>query len=523
MVTQASVPVPQTAHPSPRTPLRILRTETVLSRFPIHNLTTHGRVSIHLRRTNAQGELAYLWEVATSTHYGPPGPLAYKLDTLVINRLLDALPRPVPSVLHVGSLRQVAPQLGLNTSGRQQEHLKQAFHQNASAYIVTKLRYRDRAGRQRRLEAGFTRYSVVFQGERLPDGTLADAIYLVLSEPYREILNHAPVRPLDYAYLQALTPMAQRFYELLSYHLFATLTHRRPHATLRYSEYCLLATQQRYGAYEQAKKQMYKVHRPHLAAGYLAQVRSTATTDPDGQPDWLLHYTPGPKAKAEYAAFMRQPGMETARPRPEDAEPADLLGLLLPETPASPAPSAVPIEAPHPQAETLVQQFYQRFHGRAQVTPTAKELAQATALLTTHGWEKAQYLLTFSHQAAQATRYHPQVFGGILHYTDRALVAYDAQTARATQSATQRETADERTQREQYLAWQQQELTQRRAALPPAELAALEAEARARLVAAGTPAVALPLATRLAVDQVLAAQAGLPSFEAWRQTPEAHP
>ena len=52
----------------------------------------------------------------------------------------------------------------------------------------------------------------------LPDGTPADALYLVLSEPYREILNHAPVRPLDYAYLQALTPMAQRFYELLSYH-----------------------------------------------------------------------------------------------------------------------------------------------------------------------------------------------------------------------------------------------------------------------------------------------------------------
>ena len=232
MVTPPSVPVPQPPRPSPRAPLRILRTETVLSRFPIHNLTTHGRVSIHLRRTNAQGDLDYLWEVSTSAHYGPPGPLAYKLDTLVINRLLDALPRPVPRVLTVGSLRQVAPQLGLNTSGRQQEHLKHAFHQNASAYIVTTLRYRDRDGRQRRLEAGFTRYSVVWQGERLPDGTLADAVSLVLSEPYREILNHAPVRPLDYAYLQALTPMAQRFYEIVSYPMFATLTYRRPHATL---------------------------------------------------------------------------------------------------------------------------------------------------------------------------------------------------------------------------------------------------------------------------------------------------
>src|SRR5262252_5513382 len=355
MVTSPRAPIPPA---SPRTPLRILRTETVLSRFPIHNLTTHGRVSIHLQRTNAQGDLDYLWEVSTSAHHGPPGPLAYKLDTLVINRLLDALPRPVPCVLKVGSLRQVAPQLGLNTSGRQQEHLKSAFHQNASAYIVTKLRYRDRDGGQRRLEAGFTRYSVFFQGEVLPDGTPADAIYLVLSEPYREVLNHAPVRPLDYAYLQALTPMAQRFYEILSYPMFAALTHRRPYATLRYSAYCLLSTQQRYPEAISVQKQMYKIHRPHLAGGYLAQVRYTTTMDAAGQPDWFLQYTPGPKAAAEYAAFRRQPGMVTALPQPEKAEQADLLALVLPETPASPTPTAAP---PHPQAVALVQQFYQRF------------------------------------------------------------------------------------------------------------------------------------------------------------------
>jgi hypothetical protein len=210
--------------------------------------------------------------------------------------------------------------------------------------------------------------------------------------------------------------------------------------------------------------------------------------------------------------------METARPRPEDAEPADLLALVMPETPASPSPTAAP---PHPHAEALVQQFYQRFHGRAQVTPTAKELAQATALLTTHGWEKAQYLLTFSHQAAQATRYDPRVFGGILHYTDRALAAYDTRAAQGIPMKTQQAAADARTQREQYQAWEQCQLAQLRIALPPPALAALEAEAHAHLIAAGTPAVALPLAVRVAVDQVLAAQAGLPAFEAWRQTPEA--
>src|SRR6266436_1180801 len=252
-------------------PLSILRTETVLSRFPIHNLTQGREVTIHITQTNAQGTLELRWEVSYNQRYGPPGPLAYKLDTIVINQMLDALPRPLPNVLRVDSLRQIGTLLDLNDSGRQYAHLKHAFHQNASAYIVAYLRYRGRDGIARTVNTGFTRYSVIFTGELLPDGTTADAVYLVLNEVYLDILNHAPVRPLDYTYLKALTPTAQRFYELLSYKMFAALKHRQPHATLRYSDYCLLSTQQRYMEYDQVKKQMYKVHQSHISSGYIVK------------------------------------------------------------------------------------------------------------------------------------------------------------------------------------------------------------------------------------------------------------
>jgi isoaspartyl peptidase/L-asparaginase-like protein (Ntn-hydrolase superfamily) len=88
------------------------------------------------------------------------------------------------------------------------------------------------------------------------------------------------------------------------------------------------------------------------------------------------------------------------------------------------------------------------------------------------------------------------------------------------QGTTRQTAATERTRREQYAQWRQEMLTQLRAALPSAELAALEAAHQARLVAEGTPAYALGLAVRLAVDEVLEARASLPSFEAWRQTQE---
>ena len=97
----------------------------------------------------------------------------------------------------------------------------------------------------------------------------------------------------------------------------------------------------------------------------------------------------------------------------------------------------------------------------------------------------------------------------------------DARAAQGTHATTRQAAAAERTRREQYAQWRQQALAELRAGLPPAELAALEAAQQARLVAEGTPACALGLAVRVAVDAALEAQAGLAGFEAWRQTQAA--
>jgi hypothetical protein len=52
-------------------------------------------------------------------------------------------------------------------------------------------------GTEKRIEAGFTRYSLVFTGETLPEGAVADGVYIILNDPYRDVLNTAPVRPLN--------------------------------------------------------------------------------------------------------------------------------------------------------------------------------------------------------------------------------------------------------------------------------------------------------------------------------------
>ena len=129
------------------------------------------------------------WEVTYNSKYGQPGPLAYKLDTLIVNRRIEEARRPIPRIIRLGSLREITQELGISTHAT--STIKRALRQNAFAGITAKIRYRLADGSERTLEADFTRYSVVFTGEELPDGRKADAVYLILNDIYMQVINGA--------------------------------------------------------------------------------------------------------------------------------------------------------------------------------------------------------------------------------------------------------------------------------------------------------------------------------------------
>ena len=294
---------PATINASHRTLIDVIRTETVLSKLPVHNLSKKGRVNIEIRKQGPDSHLELRWEVSYNERYGQARQLAYKLDTIVIDQKIEKAGRPLPPILKLGSLRQFCEELGLVESGKNLKDVKRALHQNASAYITAKVRYRGNDGTERTLEAGFNRYSIIFTGGKLPDGNKADAVYIAFSPPYQEVLNNAPVRPLDLMYKKQLPPAAQRFYEIVSYKIFAALKHNQPVARLAYSEYCTYSAQQRYFQRQPAQNQMNRIHKEHKASGYITSVQYEEATDENGKPDWIMSYTPGPKARAEYATF----------------------------------------------------------------------------------------------------------------------------------------------------------------------------------------------------------------------------
>lgn len=321
-----------------------IRVETGLSRYPIHRLAKHGDIAINIREKNENGEVSIKWEVTHNSKYGQPGPLAYKFDTLIVNRRIEEAARPIPKLIRLGGLTEICRELGQANSGKNTNHLKNALRQNAFAAITAKIRYRQNDGRERTLEADFTRYSVIFTGEELPDGRRADAVYIVLNDIYMQVINGAQTRPLDYDYLKSLTPAAQRFYEILSYRMYAAIKNDRPRAKLHYSELCTYAPLTRQTDWNVVRPQLARIHAPHKASGYIARIDYEQIADSDGQPDWIMHYQPGPRARAEYRSFTKRGGPVILQAEPFRDSPPTLDALQQPALPlAEPEPS--PLEA----------------------------------------------------------------------------------------------------------------------------------------------------------------------------------
>ena len=348
-------------------PSNPIRVETALSRYPVHRLAKHGEIAIDIRERNANGEVSIKWEVDYSKKHGQPGPLAYKLDTLIINRRIEEAARPVPRIIKLGTLRDLCRELG-HSEGENVNTIRKSLRQNAFAGITAKIRYRQNDGTERALEADFTRYSVVFTGEELPNGRKADAVYIILNEIYMQVINGAMTRPLDYDYLKSLPPAPQRFYELLSYQMYAAIKNDRPRAKLLYSELCTYAPLTRQHDWEHARKQLSKIHSPHKKSGYVSKIDCQAITDSDGNPDWIMLYAPGPKARAEFRAFTKRGGPMVLEVEPFDANPAPLPLLAK----AGPSPLAAGL-ARHGVTPVIAEQLAQE-HGEEAVAAQVEHL-----------------------------------------------------------------------------------------------------------------------------------------------------
>jgi hypothetical protein len=276
------------------------RVEAVLSKLPIHILNDDEDIdSLKIQKAGLS------WEVSPG-RWGMPGSLAYKIDSIFINHRIDESRPALPKVIKLGSSREILRELGMAESGTNVAAVRRALRQNASAFIQADVPYWDK-GKVGSFEFEGTRYVLTFQNQNLPDGTKADAIYIVFHDVYLQFLRSAPVRPISSTYLKYLSgsPFAQRLYEILSFQFYDAFKQRRPYAVLRYSEYCTQAPLPRKSDKRLIYQQMWRIHNPHIMSRYIKRVEYEAIEDSDF-PDFNIKYYPGVLARQEYDLFRRK-------------------------------------------------------------------------------------------------------------------------------------------------------------------------------------------------------------------------
>ena len=472
-------------------PLGIIRTETVISKLPIHTLSKTGSADIHITQKNPRGKVDTFWRVSPNRDFGEPRQLAFKIDKLIINQRLDELSVPLPQIVRIGSLRDIARELDC---GGDTNIVKRAFSQNASVFITAKLSYMDVHKQEKQFEMQGTRYSLVFTGEELPNGGTAEVVYIILNEPYLRLINSVEKRPLDFEYMKQLTPGQLRWYELASFKMYAAFKYRHAHAKLLYSEYCFSAPQKRHDHYDAVKKQMYKIHRPHIQSGYISKVQYKTTTGKDGKPDWIMYYYPGEKASAEYEQFTKKKIFHLI---PEQLELATAEGNITTDEPRQ-----------------LIAYFHHRFHGLRDVAPTAKAHAQAQKLIAEYGLKRAQFIIDYVDQHKSDIRTKPQHFGFILSYIPQAMAEYEKhQMSQEKYRARQKQEILDA----EYQCYREQQVADIRANISADELNKLRSDIQNLFDQSNPTQFGRERMIEIEIDKALEQRYGVLSFESWQE------
>jgi plasmid replication initiation protein len=304
-------------HPTDLLPQGTIRSEVNFLALPFFALSrkdAQKRMTTEYHTTVNRGDqkLDVSWIVSANPRYGYPRPFDRQVHK-AIEQIISELRLPVENPIPLGSLYHIAQLLGLRDSGQVYRDIKAAIQRIVTTSVESKGTFYDK-GKRRWQEATFHLYDmVVFTGENLPNGEIADTNYLFLGNWYLDNINARYVKPLDYPYYRSLKDgIASRLYELLGVKFYGM--GRNPHIRYRYSTLCQLLPTTRYRYFAQAKRQVNVAHQELTRTGFLAAVEwQTARGESH---DWYLHYYPGTRAKEEIKQFSKQ----GALPPPDDLQ-----------------------------------------------------------------------------------------------------------------------------------------------------------------------------------------------------------
>ena len=294
---KAELPDPETTQEYKE--LGFIKSEVNFTRLPFFVLSRRSRLK-------KQGEIEYkdsierngeklniLWRVTANIRYGYPGPFDKKVHK-AIEFLINKKGFPVENPINF-SFYELCKLMNINNSGRTKKMIKDALIRTKLAGVESRGAFYYK-GEKRWIDDIFNLYDrVLFVGERLSNGEVADRNYVFLSDWYLKSLNSFYVKPLDFDYYCKLkSALSGRLYELLSIQFYSL---RGKPFSVEYHKLCQLLpiTEQKY--LSKAKENLSLAHQELNESMFLTQVRWRET----GKNKWIITYYPGERVRKEFS------------------------------------------------------------------------------------------------------------------------------------------------------------------------------------------------------------------------------
>jgi len=246
-----------------------------------------------------------IWRVKPNVETGYTRPFDKKVIVTVLKLATDE-GFPPPVIWKLGSLNRICRTMKIVNSGENQRLVKESLLRISDTTIYTETFYlKDKKEywkeKPESIGGNFTLWSVFWRGDRLPDGKVADSIYLAFNIPFILSLQAYYVKPLDYDYWLSLPPLAQRIYELTGLKFYGL--EESSYVRYEYPELCQLLPIKPQKNISLAQQILDRAHQCLKQTGWLADVewlvkgqRALSANSP-----WELLYFPGPRAKSEIA------------------------------------------------------------------------------------------------------------------------------------------------------------------------------------------------------------------------------
>ena len=283
------------------------------------------------------GKLEIVWTVSSNPRYGYPGPFDKEVHK-AIEQIIGDLPLPVENPIPLGSLYSLYKRMGINRiGGAQYRRIKDALKRIIAATIESEGTFYSKEGK-RWINDIFHLYDrVIFKGEELADGDIAENNYLFLNSWYLDNINASYVKPVDWSYYKILeTPIAQRLYELLSVKFYGLLMRGGRFVSYKYSTICQLLPIARQTYFSNARNILDPAHKKLEDTNFLSKWYWEEVGKKGEDKDWLIKYYPGRRAREEIKKFRvgEQLELELSSRREEDItkskreSPAEVQGVV---------------------------------------------------------------------------------------------------------------------------------------------------------------------------------------------------